>query len=350
MSARIHINAVGARTPLGLDAESSAAAARAGISRVAEHPVMVDIKGTPVRCAWDRSIGSDRQGATRLLALVLGAIREALRTTSSKSPLARRLPLFLALPNSRPGFAERDVDRIVKALADEQIPGIYGLDTTPIIGGHAGVFHALEMASACLRDRVADVCLVGGVDSYLDGGALDWLEADRRLAREGVRGGLVPGEAAGILVLSDDAGCVRLGLKSLALIRGVASGREPRSIDSDEGLFGEGLIDVLARVSNGLQLPDECVDDIYCDINGERHRVDEWSFAVMRMWQMLRDGSVYKSPNGSWGDIGAATAVVNCVLAVQAWRRKHALGPRSLVWGSSLDGLRGAAILESVRN
>ena len=51
MSDSVHIVAVGARTPLGLTAESSAAAVRAGIRRLTHHPLFVDRMAEPVTVA-----------------------------------------------------------------------------------------------------------------------------------------------------------------------------------------------------------------------------------------------------------------------------------------------------------
>ncbi len=59
MPARVRIVATGARTPVGLySALSAAAAVRAGISRLAEHPFMIDQAGDPMPAAMDRQTGS----------------------------------------------------------------------------------------------------------------------------------------------------------------------------------------------------------------------------------------------------------------------------------------------------
>ena len=175
------------------------------------------------------------------------------------------------------------------------------------------------------------------------------MPASWRLVGRGgrIRGGFPPGEGAAAVVIAGPHWAARLGLKPLARVRGVATGQEPRSIDSVEGLLGEGLTDVVRRAAQVLRLPDERVDDIYCDINGERHRTDEWGFTILRAWQVFRDGTAYTTNVGHWGDLGASSAAVNCVLAVQAWRRRYASGAKAMIWGSSPEGQRGAVILES---
>ena len=51
MAERVVIVALGACTPVGRDAWSSAAAVRAGISGFVQHPYMIDTAGEPMRAA-----------------------------------------------------------------------------------------------------------------------------------------------------------------------------------------------------------------------------------------------------------------------------------------------------------
>ena len=95
-----------------------------------------------------------------------------------------------------------------------------------------------------------------------------------------------------------------------------------------------------------LRLPAEAVDTIYCDINGERYRSEEWGFVCMRLPTIARDFG-YELSADSWGDLGAASGPVFCNLALQAWARGYARGPRALVWCGSESGLRGAVVLEA---
>jgi len=46
----------GARTPLGLDCRASAAAVRAGISAIADHPFMIDRFGLPMKVTRDAEL------------------------------------------------------------------------------------------------------------------------------------------------------------------------------------------------------------------------------------------------------------------------------------------------------
>jgi 3-oxoacyl-[acyl-carrier-protein] synthase I len=72
-----HIVALAARTPVGLRAESTAAAVRARVSRIGDHPIFVDASGEPVRCGRDSLLDPALMGADRLVALARTALREA---------------------------------------------------------------------------------------------------------------------------------------------------------------------------------------------------------------------------------------------------------------------------------
>ena len=149
-----------------------------------------------------------------------------------------------------------------------------------------------------------------------------------------------------MLAVATNSTRLAMGLPSLARVRTVACARDDRSPDCAEGMLGEGLSEAVARASGSLQQPREIFHDVYCDINGERPRTDDWGFTLLRLGALFRDGSAYTMSATQCGDMGAATACINCVLAARAWQRAYARGPISLVCGASWNGLRGAAVLD----
>jgi 3-oxoacyl-[acyl-carrier-protein] synthase-1 len=345
MQRSVHLVALGARTPVGFTAEASAAAVRAGISRVREHPFMIDAAGDPVRCGRDAGIDPRLLGAPRHQALASCALREVLDKLLHTRPSMTDLRLFLALPEYRPGFGAREARQVQDALATVGASAGVALSIEVSGQGHAGALEALERAYLRIQRGDCPVCLAGGVDSYLEGNTLDWLEADRRVSREGVRSGFHPGEAAAVLALASDDTRKQRGLPSLGRIISVACATETRDPHSGPGLLGEALTRVVQRVrgSAGVSGP---IDDVYCDINGERLRTTDWGFTLLREGTWFRDGSQYVSPVQACGDLGAATASFNTVLAARAWSRNYAHGARALIWGASWKGLRGAMVLE----
>ncbi len=343
----VFIAATGACTAVGLYAESAAAAVRAGISRVREHPVLVDGSGDPLRCASVPIDEAQRTAAGRLTALGSVALAEVAKKALSQCSL-RTVPLLLALPEPRPGIDSMTVDAVVRSLSGLALPGSCRLEVQPLGTGHAGALRGVEVAIDVIRQRRAEIVVVAGVDGYLDANSLDWLDEAGRLARDGVRGGIAPGEGAGALVLASRSGLAELGVPAMAEVVGAATAVERRTPDDVEGVLGEGLTEAVLRAASPLRSQSTRVDDVFSDINGERHRVDEWGFVALRAPEAFRDSSAYVSAVGYWGDVGAASGALGCVLAIQAWRRSYANGPRAMVCGSSWHGLRGAVVLQAL--
>ena len=108
--------AVGARTPLGLTAEASAAAIRAGVTEVTEHPFLVDRMAEPIRMARDSRLDAALFGPDRLIEMGRGprSLAEVCSSSSCRSDLMRLgRPWTLALPEERPGWnAEKISDRV----------------------------------------------------------------------------------------------------------------------------------------------------------------------------------------------------------------------------------------------
>jgi 3-oxoacyl-[acyl-carrier-protein] synthase-1 len=346
MTQPAHIVAVGVRCAVGLTAESAAAAIRAGISRVGEHPFLVNSLGGALMCAREPTIDPMVIVQERMVSLTEHALGEVLSKVTGDGRHAMQLPVLLALPEPRPGFTTRHANWVERALVSRGLAGVATNGVEVIAEGHAGALSALRTAAERVSKGLVELCVAGGVDSYFDADTIDWLEADLRVAREGVRSGFSPGEGAAVVAVASEMACRQLRLPSLARIRGIADAREQRDPKSDEGLLGEGLTEAVLQATADLRQPDETITDVYGDINGERWRSEDWGFVLLRAAERFRDGTEYVTAAGKCGDVGAATGALGCALAVQAWRRNHAKGPRALVWSGSWGGLRGAVVLE----
>ena len=152
MPVRVSIVATGARTPVGLYSASAAAAVRAGISRLAEHPFMIDQAGDPMPAAMDSKLDPALFGAQRFIELAKSALQEV--TASGISA-----PLYLGLPEIRPGFTEKDAYAISAAMQCS--------DVNIIVEGHAAGLAAFQAATRRIQNGELEACLVGGVESVL---------------------------------------------------------------------------------------------------------------------------------------------------------------------------------------
>lgn len=341
-----HIVATGLRCAVGLSSESAAAAIRAGISQVSEHSYLTDTVGDKVLCACEPSIDPLTVGSDRLAQLVELGLLEISGKLIEVNALPKDLTVLLALPETRPGFDPDDAVQVTRSLASRSIPGAASIQVEHVGEGHAGAVSAVRKAIDLIATGKQELVIAGGVDSYLETSTVNWLDAELRLARPGVRSGFPPGEGVALIALAGSAICNRLKLQSLAHIRGVACAQEHRDPKSDTGLLGEALAEAVLEATRNLGLPQELITDTYGDINGELARSHDWGFALIRTAACFRDGTDYVSFAGQCGDVGAATAALGCVLATEAWRFDCASGPRALVWAGSWGGLRGAVVLE----
>ena len=328
-----HIVAIGARTSLGRSSESSAAAVRAGISRVTEHPFLVDTRGEPVRTAFDRELDPEQPLVERMCALAVDAL-EQVSVPVGLGPV----PVLLALPEARPGFSDDDASRVERHLAG--LPSNKRRVTT-VGRGHAGVLQALQLMSTALTEDGA--YLVGGVDSYCHMETLAWLSEHRQLMQSDARSSFFPGEGAWFALVMRESLRRQLRLPSLAVVRGCATATEAALIKTDTDNLGHGLCEAVRTCYRGVG---GVIDDVFSDINGERYRAEEWGLTVLRTAPLFRDPSAYVAPAAQWGDLGAATGIALAGLAVESWRRGYASGPLAMVVAGSEGGLRGAAILE----
>lgn len=346
MSRDIRVVALGARTPGGLTAASAAAAFRAGVKRVAEHPFMVDDNGDRVVGAIDALLDPALQGPDRLIELASTALLEVVENLALNQRNSLRVACLVGVPELRPGFSESDATNVLSVLQRLDLPGLSFPGVEQFGRGHAAALAGIVEACRRIERGETELCIVGGVDSYLHYQTLDWLQEHRQLATADTRSAFHPGEGAGFVALASDNVRRRYGWESLAAIDGAAVAQESRLIKSDEDCFGEGLTAAVTgatatRRANGP------IAEVYCDVNGERYRGEEWGFVLLRRGQLFRDGTDYRCPPMVWGDLGAASGALNVTLTAASWQRGWAKGDSALIWGSSEHGLRAAAVFRS---
>lgn len=348
MTTSVYIVATGARTPLGVLAAPSAAAYRAGISGMGEHSFMIDRMGDPMPGALDVQLDPGLMGSERLLALAETALREACAPLYDPKTFHIRLPLYLGLPELRPGFSEQDAAMVRSGLTRFEGLPITISEVNVYTQGHAAGLAALAKATEKIQQGEYEACLVGGVDSYFQPDTMEWLDENRQLAGAVSRSAFVPGEGAGFCLLMTERARTRLGLGALARVLVVTTARETKLIKTSDICLGAALTSVVKNAIAGLSSSSGRINAVICDINGERYRGEEWGFVCLRLPQYFDDPTAYDSPADCWGDMGAASAPLFAMLACQAAARGYAKGPRTLLWASSECGLRGAAVLETM--
>lgn len=349
MDARLLIVGMGAATPIGRSVWSSAAAARAGLCGFCEHPFMIDTAGEPMRVARAPWLEIALEGSARYGALLLPALDAAIEPLRTLPERERpRLALMLALPPPRPGVPADLIPSLRDTLA-ERLAGICGRIEC-FAAGHAGGHLALEAAVRACSGNALDAVLVAGADSYLAPETLEWIESCDQLHGAGPLNnawGFIPGEAAGALLLATDACAARRRLDAFGEVAGLGLGRETCPIKTDTVCIGAGLTAAFRAALANLA-PAERIHNVFCDLNGEPYRADEYGFASLRTQERFRAATEFIAPADCWGDIGAAGVPLHIALALIAQRKRYGKGPLSLVWASSESGERGAAVIRGL--
>jgi 3-oxoacyl-[acyl-carrier-protein] synthase-1 len=345
----LQILGLGAVTSIGCNVWASAAAARAGLCGFRQHPFMTDSVGEPMRVARVPWLEAKVQGVDRFRQLLLPAIDEALTPVHGQvEQRTIRLGLALGLPPLGPGRPERLADDLHDAIT-QQYPSLL-TRISEFEVGHAAGHLCLDAALTESTAQPIDACLVAGVDSYLAPETLEWVEDCDQLHGAGPLNnawGFIPGEGAGAVLIATDGGKGRIGAAALGEILSVGLGQEAKLIKTDAVCVGEGMTQAFREALRVLP-PDEQVHNVFCDLNGEKYRADEYGFAALRTKDRFRSVSDFIAPADCWGDLGAAGALLHIALSIISHKKRYGKGPYSLVCASSESGKRGAAVIRAL--
>ena len=341
----VYVVSLGASTPVGRCAWSSAAAVRAGISGFGQHPYMIDTAGEPMRVARAPWLDIGLNGIERFEALLFPAIDQALAPLTETPTAPLRIAVSLGLPNPRPGLPDDLQPALVKTLGERYRQVFSAVVAFP--NGHTAGLLALDAAAKKLVEGAFDACVVAGVDSHLEPETLEWLEDSDQLHGAGPLNnawGFIPGEGAGALLLMRGEVAQRLHLTPLAQVLGVGTAFESKRIKTETVCIGEGLTQAfrgaLAALPDGIK-----VTDVYCDMNGEPYRADEYGFTFLRTKEAFESASDFIAPADCWGDVAAAGGPLHLMLAAIAGAKGYANGNVAFVWASAEGGERSAALM-----
>jgi 3-oxoacyl-[acyl-carrier-protein] synthase-1 len=308
----------GAICAAGLNAAEAANAVLAGCPRIAHsrrHPsawLGADLVVAKLDCLDD-----DLPVGERIVELGRTALAQALREGAGDLDAARALragvPLLLALPPHRVGLPKTSMGSIARAIiaayegADREASRVF--DT-----GHVGFISALALAAHWIGEGRYEACVVGAADSLVDLDYLHWLEQGRRVKARDTPHGFTPGEGAAFAVVRRDQGVAGSGRPGVVL-GGVGFGAEPDLWFEGKATQGRGLTLALAQTQASAPAGAARIDCCYADLNGETWRSAEWDFAFLRNGHAFRSPLDLRHPAEVWGDTGAASAALNCLLA-----------------------------------
>ena len=337
------ITGVGLVTPVGLTAPSSAAALRAAISRLGElgDYEIEEPDGevfTPVG-ARVPIVTEGYRGPERMLHFARLALDEALADAGCADGSVD-VHLFLGL--AEPSHAGRVLDHgewIAEGLRRRAERSAASATVEVLAHGRAAALEAIRLA-ADAADREGVIAVAGGVDCWSDPLGLSDLHERGRLKYGEMPSGILPGEAAGFVVIESLEGAAEGGASVHATLAAAAAAEEP--VEEDKPSTAAALTEVLRAVGSLVTVPTPLV---VSDLNGERARALEWTMCLPRGVFPYEGDLRHWTPADCIGDTGAASGAVTAGWAALALARGYGHERQAIVWGGSDGGMREALLL-----
>ncbi len=333
----LSIAASGMVTGVGLNAPSSCAAIRTGIDNFQETRFM-DQAGewiigseVPLEKPW--------RGRAKLLELIKPAILECLERIH-KSYLSQ-IPLIVCLSETERSGRIQGLDETF--LSDiESFLGINFHEKSSVLklGRISGV-KAIEFARKLIFEDKVPYCLIAGVDSLLVGPTLAAFEDKDRLLTGNNSDGFIPGEASAAILVES----VKRSKTPQSVIMGIGLGKEEATVESEEPLRADGLVQAIKSALNDCNLPLHATDFRITDSNGEQYYFKEASLALTRILRERKEEYDIWHPAECIGEVGAA--IMPCVtgVALTATKKGYTQGNRILCHFGNDGGERAAMIL-----
>jgi len=336
----VEIVAAGMLTPVGANADMTAASVLAGISAYQASDIL-NRQFNPMTLAMvpedalpplDDTLA--KLGLTgrqqRLLRLATPALQQLLEH------LPAPVPLMLCGPEKIPGRHSVISDKFLQYLAAQTQAPIDLANSYVFPDGRAAGLYALESAMLMLEQGKCQQVLVGGIDSYIDLHLLASLDKDERVLAEGVMDGFVPGEGAAFMLLQSAVTNNRVKVFPPGI------GEEVGHRYSQQPYLGDGLAGAVSEALTDAEV--QPARTVFSSFNGENFSAKEWSVAALRNREFLDPDNQLIHPADCYGDLGAATVPVLMILASLGMIKGYYTAP-SLVWASSEYQQRAAVYM-----
>lgn len=349
-SQTVAIVRIGMTSAVGLSAQQTAAAVRAGISGYRASSIL-DVNEERIRMAFvpeadlpELSPKLTGAGLSARKARLLRLASPSLRECIADERWPEQVPIFLAVPDAHPGLSLLIGPDFLERLAEQSEMPFDVKKSRVFPNGRAGGLLALREALVRLRSGAADRVIVGGVDSHIDLMLLATLVEEQRIRADGIFDGFTPGEGAAFLLLMRLESANREGREVIACIEGAATADEPGHRYSEEPYRGEGLDQAFRQVFAGVTARDP-VQTVYAGLNGENFSSKEWGIAHIRHRWRFAENVRIEHPADCIGDTGAALGPMMLALGALGMQRRYRRSP-CLVWCSSDKAERASALLQ----
>jgi hypothetical protein len=295
------------------------------------------IDAMPPILAWVYPNDQPRDFAERLALLlneVLNQCLPAVQSTGAQGKVA----LHILFPEwmSRSKLLIEDVLRRI----GQQHKSAFNYPETHF-GSHAEGLNLMSDIAKSIASGTEDIAVACAVDSYIHSDLLDRLSVSELILNRENPYGFVPGEGAGALVISTDE-FVKGHAQPVGILKSARTAIETEDVKAPKGVMGRGLADCF----EGSE--DHRISRLMADLNGERHRAEEFGFAIAARGQhLMHVADNPETPALQIGDLGAATGLVYAALALgNPSEESDAAGQCTLISTSSRSGRRFTMIIE----
>ena len=346
---KVYVAGIGMITPVGANAEMTAAFVRCGRSAHRETEYydddfnkvrMATVPDEALENCLDEALlkGDMTARQARMLQMAKLAMSDIL----PKLPKGEKVPLFLAGPEQT-GANDKPLNtEFIDNLA-LQTGSNLDLESCRITSmGRAGGLNVIKLAFRFFESTDARFVLVGGVDSFYDKDTLDHFAAEKRLLCGDAMDGFIPGEGAAFLLLTNEMSSNNAA--GLPCIYEPGVGTENGHLYSEKTYTGDGLSTAVTMAIGNAEAPK--VRTIYSSMNGESFFAKEYGVALLRNSDAIDDKMKLEHPADCYGDLGAASgAVLLCLTAMNITKYKD----RSpcLIYCSSDREYRSAVVMQT---
>jgi 3-oxoacyl-[acyl-carrier-protein] synthase I len=324
-------------TPVGLSFPAATAAMRAGVAAFDTLPYH-DGLGKNVVGAQVPFVAEGWRGLPRLLHLMVPAIRECLESAGIDDPSS--VPLLINVSERDAPGRPRDLEQELPELLAGELGSLHPRSLL-LRAGRVGAADSLAQARELFAAGLPR-CVIAGVDSLISAGALQAFAGKQRLKTEMNPDGLIPGEAAGAILVEAVA-----SQPHRVRIAGIGFGTEPVTPDSDEPVLGQGLANALRQALGeaGIDIADAACR--LSDLTGEKYYFLEANFALGRLLRRRKLEFPLWHPMDSIGDSGAAAGFCLLAVALASFMKGYALGKTVLCQMSAEGGRRAAVVVSA---
>lgn len=335
----VAILASGMVTAVGLNSASSCAAIRCAIDNFSETRFMD--KGGEWIIGSQVPLEDPWRGLPKLVHMVVPAIKECLAHARNATP--EQIPLLLCVAEKeRPGRLEGLDDQLLQEIHVACGTKFHSRFAVIPRGRVAGAL-AIELASRLIHDEGVPYCIIAGVDSLLVAGTLAAYEEKDRLLTSQNSNGFIPGEAGAAILVGPAGNSAEPEFRCL----GIGNGQEKATIDAEEPLRADGLVQAFKAAFTNAGCGYEAVDYRLTDANGEQYWFKEAALAMTRAMRVRKEHFYLWHVADCLGETGAAAVPASLSHALAASRKKYAPGPGALCHFGNDVGERVALVLRS---